>query len=112
MTDPTDNLSRNDNERAENDIYREIHEWVSSKSLSETVVTALADFKGVDVTEIEPLYENIDPDALEALFAPNGNGFRHNGQISFSFNDKYVTIHSHGEFAVISIREKPPESGV
>lgn len=92
------------------DVYREIHEWASSGSLSGTVVTALADFEGVESTEVEPLYETIDPDALEALFDPNRDGFRANGRVSFSINDTNVTIHSHGEFAVVSIRKKSSQS--
>ena len=42
----------------------------SGRSVSEAVVEAVADRKGVDITGLEtPLYRVIDPDALERLVA-------------------------------------------
>ena len=108
MTDSNDNPSGDDHaSQFEENVYREIHEWGSSASLSGTVVAALANFKGVESAEMKPLYEYIDPDALEALFDPTRDGFRTDGRVSFSIDDSQVAIHSHGEFAVVSIRTNP-----
>jgi len=105
MTDSNDDPSRDNHaSQSEENVYREIHEWASSTSINETVVTALANFEGVEATEMDPLYEYIDPDALEALFDPNRIGFRAGGRVSFAMNGNQLTIHSHGEFAVVSIR--------
>jgi hypothetical protein len=39
------------------------------RGLSETVVAAVAEYKGVDAVELDPpLYRAIDPDALDRLF--------------------------------------------
>jgi hypothetical protein len=49
----------------------------SDESLTTTVVRAVADAKGVDPLELEEcLYDVIDPDALERLFAPTEDGAR------------------------------------
>lgn len=95
--------------QSEENVYREIHEWGSPESLSETVVMALANFEEVEATEMDPLYEHVDPDALEELFDTTGDGFRAGGRVSFTMNDNQVTIHSHGEFAVVAIRNNCSE---
>ena len=38
------------------------------------LVEAVAHREGVDPTELPPLYDVVDPDALEALFAPRSGG--------------------------------------
>lgn len=104
MTDSNEDPSANgDDRRPQENVYREIHDWTSTEPLSSTILTALADVKNVEPTELEPLYEHIDPDALESLFDPDGDGLRTDGHVSFSFADHYVTIHGHGEYAVISL---------
>jgi len=43
--------------------------WSGGRPVSETVVAAVAEYSGVDVSDLDPpLYEAIDPDALDALF--------------------------------------------
>lgn len=39
-----------------------------TNSLTGTIVEELADANGVDVYEVPPLIESVDPDALEKLF--------------------------------------------
>ena len=39
-----------------------------TKSLTGTIVEKLADANGVDVYQVPPLIESVDPDALEKLF--------------------------------------------
>lgn len=39
--------------------------------LSRAVVDAVAEAEGVDPTDLDPLYGVIDPDCLDALFAPH-----------------------------------------
>ena len=104
MTDSNEDPSANgDDRRPQENVHREIHDWTSAEPLNSTILTALADVKDVEPTELEPLYEHIDPDALESLFDPDGDGLRTDGHVSFSFADHYVTIHGHGEYAVISL---------
>lgn len=39
------------------------------ETVSQQVVKAVADAKGVDPLDLPPLYDSIDPDALDALFS-------------------------------------------
>lgn len=53
-------------ERAEK---RTSFEWSGSESPSTTVVTEVAEVTGTDAQSMTPLYEVVDPDALDSLFA-------------------------------------------
>lgn len=55
------------------------------------IVQAVADLEGTDPCELTPLYEFIDPDALEALFAPTIEHERR-GQVEFSYHGYHITI--------------------
>ncbi|WP_158055393.1 HalOD1 output domain-containing protein [Halorussus halophilus] len=84
-----------------------IDERPAQASLSERVVTTVADAKGVDVAELEPLYHHVDPDALDQLFQTTVGGVeRTNGSVTFTLDGVRVTVTSDGEcFATL-----PPES--
>ncbi len=65
--------------------------------VSTTVVHALADAKDVDPLELDPLYEALDPDALDALFAPtDGSGSARHGKVQFVTNGYEVEVTSTG----------------
>lgn len=55
-------------------------------SLSEAVVKAVAREEGVDAENLEPLYEVIDGDALDALFRGG------QGQVTFRYAGYEVTV--------------------
>lgn len=40
----------------------------ASRSIVDALTTALAEVRGVDVTELDPLYDTVDLEALSALF--------------------------------------------
>lgn len=42
---------------------------VSGESIGTAVVSAVADAKGVDPLELEPLYDVVDADAIDAIFS-------------------------------------------
>jgi hypothetical protein len=59
----------------------------SDHTVSEAVLAAVAEREGVDETELEtPLYEAIDPDALDDLFRDG------RGHVSFQYAGYVVTI--------------------
>lgn len=75
-------------------------------NLSQSVVEAVADAEGVDPLELSPpLYEVIDPDALDRVFAVTPANGRMDGQLTFLYNgyevtvcgDGYVTVEERGE---------------
>ncbi|MDJ1433492.1 HalOD1 output domain-containing protein [Halostagnicola sp. A-GB9-2] len=78
----------------------------SQQSLSFEVINAIAEKEGVDTTaieppEYEPLYEVLNPEALDALFAPREDGApRANGRVEFAYCGYQVTVTSNGKVVV------------
>ena len=68
----------------------------NAPSLSETVVTTVAEREGVEPTELTPLYEVVDPDALDGLFAPLGGSPSTEGEVTFPYQGYEVTAYSTG----------------
>ncbi|WP_247728728.1 HalOD1 output domain-containing protein [Halovivax limisalsi] len=70
--------------------------------VSQAVVEAVAEAEGIDVTDVEPpafepLYEVVDPEALDLLFAPTvGGAERAAGSVSFEYAGHDVTVYSDG----------------
>lgn len=64
--------------------------------MSHAVLTAVADAEGVDPIDLDrPLYEAIDPDALDSLFRPDGTP-RTDGRVRFSYYGYEITVHADG----------------
>lgn len=76
-------------------------------SISERVITAVADARSVDPLELTPLYDVVDPDALERLFQtpPTGTD-RSPGRVVFTMDGCEIVVHSDGEVDVTA-----PEGG-
>ncbi|AHF99290.1 hypothetical protein HALLA_10900 [Halostagnicola larsenii XH-48] len=78
----------------------------TQQSLSFEIINAIANEEGVDTTaieppEYEPLYEVLNPEALDALFAPREDGTpRTNGRVEFPYCGYQVTVTSDGEVHV------------
>lgn len=81
--------------------YHAHHDWEDSQSLSTTVIEAVGVATDTDPVQMDPLYEALDPDALDALFRPRSDdGPRANGQVVFSLDGHDVAVHSHGNIIV------------
>lgn len=78
--------------------HRSRHDWDQDGSLSTSVVTAVSQVTGDDPTEIDPLYEVIDPDALDRLVDSLGDDA--DGQVTFTLNGCAVTVTGDGAIAV------------
>ncbi|WP_226039479.1 HalOD1 output domain-containing protein [Natrinema sp. DC36] len=83
-------------------LYRASHDPDGPATLSTTVIHALADCLGVDVTDSRvSLYDTVDPDALDALFRPRYNGTpRTGGTLSFVVNGHHVRVRGDGEILI------------
>ncbi|GAA0238725.1 HalOD1 output domain-containing protein [Haladaptatus pallidirubidus] len=67
----------------------------TSGTLTEQIVATIAETDKRSVDELKPLYEVIDPDALNALFGPHADGSsRTVGEISFEYAGYWVTVSS------------------
>lgn len=59
---------------------------------SETLVSAVAERKGVDPIELEPLYSVVDPDALDTIVGSGGESV----ELSFDYAGYRVTVEPDG----------------
>lgn len=80
-------------------------------AVSQRVVAAVAEAHSTDPTELPPLYDAVDPDALDALFDRGNYGERENpGRVVFMFADCEVVVHSDGEVTVTAPSDQSPTS--
>lgn len=69
--------------------------------ISTIVIRGVATLKGVRPTDIEPLHDVIDPDALNALFQPVSEELsEHRASVSFPLEDYKVTVYAEGEIVI------------
>ncbi|MFC7019634.1 MULTISPECIES: HalOD1 output domain-containing protein [Haloarcula] len=67
------------------------------------VCKKVAEETGVDICELPPLYETIDPDALNALLRHSNVTDTHSERsVEFSYCDYRVTAHSTGQVGLHS----------
>lgn len=102
MSDESERSFDGDESSGEDETVRAQFEWAStapSMAVIETVAIAL----DCEPTTIAPLYESIDPDALDALLRQNGSLATANDvTVSFVVADRQVTVHSRGDVVVRS----------
>lgn len=71
------------------------------RDVSTTIVLAVARASGTPPTDLPPLYDYVDPEALDALVAHStGRPDRTDLTITFSFSGYEVTVHEDGEVVV------------
>ena len=70
----------------------DVYEPTAEETVSDTVIRALADSKGVDPAQLDVrLYDVVDPDALDRLCA-SGGGCR----VAFTYADRRVVVDGGG----------------
>lgn len=75
----------------------------TDEPLSVAVVREIADHDDVDPMELSPpLFHCLDPAALDALFEPTRSGGPRSGSVSFTYDDKRVTVDSDGTIEIDS----------
>jgi hypothetical protein len=82
--------------------YFATHDPDAPSKLSTTLIHALADVMGSDVSETGfVLYDNIDPEALDRIFASKSDGeSNRTGHLAFSVKQYRVTVYSDGEIVI------------
>lgn len=80
------------------ETYRTVCSW-GNESFTTTVVEAVEAIQDNEVTELPPLFERVDPDALEQLFQSTADSEhqRTAGRLTFPYAGFLVTIHADGE---------------
>lgn len=66
-----------------------------NRPISERVVEAVANAAGTSELELQPLYEVVDPDALESLFHAGSDG-----TVRFTYHGHHVVVSSDGDVDV------------
>lgn len=83
------------------ETYHLDHDWETDQSLTETIVFAVAAVTGKPPTELDALYNVIDPDALSVLFRPTSDANpRAEGFVSFPFEGQTVTVSASGTISI------------
>jgi hypothetical protein len=79
--------------------------------VSERVIYKIADVLNLDPLELAPLYETVDPDALNSLFQTS-SGSRYNGRVEFTVEGCDVTVYETGRVEVASPEESTGKSAI
>lgn len=80
--------------------YR-VHFDATDRLATEAVISTVSAATGVDVLELPPLYDAIDPDALGSLFSVSSGGSRRfRGSVSFAYAGCLVTVDGRGTIEV------------
>ena len=83
------------------DTYHAHHDWAENGSIGTTIVNAVAALNGVAFDECEPVYDVIDPDALDAVLTPTTDrSARALVQVQFSYHGHMITVDSTGEIII------------
>lgn len=80
----------------ETQTYRLYHDWGSSTRLSTEIILAVAALTDTPANEIGPLYEIVNPDALDHLFPPVESRGQTESTLRFTLNECDVTVYSQG----------------
>lgn len=84
----------------------------ASTGIGTTIMDALSSIAQKSVSELGPLNEVVDPDALERLFAPQPDGRpRGSGFIHFAIQNFEVSVHSNGHISITPHFEGAPTIG-
>ena len=86
--------------------YRLSHDRQSSESLTVTISRAIAIVLNTPPTEIDPLCETVDANALNQLFTePTDTALHEGGRVSFRANDCAVQVHATGMIEITPTEE-------
>lgn len=89
--------------------YRSIHDWDSDEPLSSTVMEAILALTGDEPASGPPLWETLDPDALDSLFSPDGREEQSSACLTFYHQRYRVTVQRDGHVLVYPPEESPQD---
>lgn len=108
--DDADDVSKLTDVRGQKETYHVRHDPSTGRTLSETVIEAIADVAGVDpTTTIIPLSDQVDPDALDALFDGREARSDYSSRVVLYLCGLEVVVHGDGH---VRIRNAPPSKEV
>ena len=84
------------NESTAGTTVRVRHEWSETERPSTAVIEAIAATTGRDPTSMSPLYDYLDPGALDILMTPQGDGVSNATVVTFTYDGVTVRVNSNG----------------
>lgn len=99
------------NQQPDTQQYYAQHDFDGTATLTATLVHAISNVTGADVTEAEQtLSDHADPEALDRLFRPRPDGtFRLAGQLTFTIWGHHVTVSNDGQISIVPPQQQPPD---
>jgi hypothetical protein len=82
------------------DTYHFHHDWNAVEPLSYTIVRLILALTDEDLDCITPLWESIDPDALDGVFRPNRARTDDDARLTFTHERCRVTVRRNGHVSV------------
>lgn len=83
------------------ETYYAQHDWENERPLTTTIVETVAVVTNNQPSDLEPMNDAIDPEALERIIHSLRNADRRSGgNVRFRFNDLPVVVSSDGEICV------------
>ncbi|OIB59197.1 HalOD1 output domain-containing protein [Natrialba sp. SSL1] len=73
---------------------------ITTDELCRRIVEAVAAHEQCDVTDLPPLYNAVEPDAVCKLFASTATHNRPTGQVTFTYCEHRVTVDASGSVSV------------
>lgn len=74
---------------------------MDSESPSEKAIRKLATAEGIDQADLDPIFNSVEPDALDAIFQNLSNGpARDEGKVEFTHEGYTVTVHADGGVSI------------
>lgn len=83
-----------------------IEESSSETTVSEAVVSAVAEVTGSDPLSLDPLYTVVDPDALNSLFDGDSSNRERTNRVEFTYCDCDVVVTDDGDVRASSTGRK------
>lgn len=87
-------------------------DWTNFDGPSEAVIGALFEVSRIDPLDAEPLYDVVDPDALDSLFSPTRYSRRGiTGSVHFDYLGYHVVIEADGQGYIYDGEGRRPGTG-
>ena len=103
-------MNREDTPESSDEAARQTitHRWTSNESPSWSVIEAVAEATETEPEHLRPLYDVVDPDALDAMFDADADPDDESAtvSVSFQFEGCSVTVRGDGK----TIVRRPPST--
>ena len=94
---PEPRLDATAGSRSPNSVH---HDFTGTQTASLAVIEAVSAVSGTDPIELPPLYDVVNPDALNALFEPHERRTDSNLRVEFSYNGFDIVVRGGSEVVV------------